>query len=124
MDENRQEKEQAETKATAKIYIAMYVNFVVYSLSLAMSSWAGRFPLVSVDAAWRYFSALTLLGVYAVIWQQVLKKIPLTTAYGARGCTVLLGMLWGAVFFAEVITLQMAIGAAMVIFGMLLVVVK
>ncbi|MCL1987471.1 MAG: transporter [Firmicutes bacterium] len=111
-------------KSKAKIYAVMYGNFVIYSLSLVMSSWAGRFPLVSFSALWRYFAALTLLGVYAIIWQQVLKKVPLTTAYGARAITVLLGMLWAVVFFSEIITLQMAIGAVMVIIGMLLVVIK
>ena len=103
------------------LYVLMFGNFVVYSLVLALSRWAGQFPLLSMDALWRYFLGFVLLGVYAVVWQQVLKHVPLTIAYASRAVTVLLGMLWAVVFFSEVISLQMGIGAAFVICGVVLV---
>ena len=108
-------------KTSAWLYILMLVNFVVYSLCLVFASWAGQFSLLSSAALIRYFIAFVLLGIYAILWQQVLKRIPLTIAYACRAVTVLLGMLWGAILFAEVITVSMGIGAGLVICGVILV---
>jgi len=97
------------------------MNFIIYSLCLVFASWAGQFALLSVSALWRYLVAIKLLSIYAVIWQQVLKFVPLTIAYAGRAVTVLLGMLWGVVFFSEVINVQMGIGAVFIIGGIFLV---
>ena len=63
-----------------------------------------------------------ILFLYAIIWQQILKKMPLTTAFSNKSVIVIWGMLWGALFFQERITLQMIIGGAIISFGVYLVV--
>jgi small multidrug resistance pump len=45
--------------------------------------------------------AFFLLVVYALLWQQVLKRVPLSIAYSNKGVTLLWGLLWGFVFFRE-----------------------
>ena len=54
--------------------------------------------IVAVVAAIGFLLSMLPL---AVIWQQVLKKIPLTIAYGCKGIIIVYGMLWGALFFSE-----------------------
>ena len=58
-----------------------------------------------------------ILGIYAIMWQQVLKKFSLTTAFFNKAVIIIWGMLWGLVFFKEVITVKMIIGATIVLLG-------
>jgi len=106
----------------AKIYTVMYVNFIIYSLCLVVANFAGQHPLFSFNALALYFVAFFLLGVYAIVWQQVLKHMPLTIAYTSKAVTIVFGMFWGVILFSERITLQMIIGVTIIISGVLLVV--
>ena len=69
-----------------------------------------------------YGLVLLILFAYAIAWQQVLKKLPLVTAYANKAVTVIWGLVLGSVFFQEKITLQKVIGAFIIIFGVYLVV--
>ena len=62
------------------------------------------------------------LGVYAIVWQQIIKKIPLNTAYSNKAITVVWGILWGYLFFQEQIKWNMIVGALIVIAGVIVVV--
>ena len=61
-----------------------------------------------------------ILGVYALAWQQVIKRMPLTTAYANKAVTVVWGMVWGMILFGESITPQKVLGAAVIVAGVVL----
>lgn len=65
--------------------------------------------------------ALTLL-VYSILWQQTLKRMPLSFAYANKGVCTLWTALFGLVFFGENLTWGKALGIAVVLAGVLLVV--
>lgn len=67
-----------------------------------------------------YGIVLLVLAVYALGWQQVIKRLPLTTAYANRGITVVWGIFWGFAFFHEVITPGKIVGAIMIVAGIVL----
>lgn len=67
-----------------------------------------------------YGCMLLALGVYAVIWQQVLKHLPVTAAYTMRAVTVIWGMILGHAVFGEVISAKQITGAVIVITGCIL----
>ena len=58
---------------------------------------------------------------YAIIWQQILKRMPLTVAYANRPVTLIWGIVWGALIFGERITWNMIAGAAVIFAGIYLV---
>ena len=60
---------------------------------------------------------MLILFVYAIIWQQVLKKLPLSVAYASKGIGIVYAILWGVIFFKEVITWKMIVGAILVLAG-------
>ena len=62
------------------------------------------------------------LFVYAIVWQQLLKKLPLVTAYANKAVTVIWGIVWGYFFFNEGITIYKLIGAVVIVIGVYLVV--
>lgn len=67
-----------------------------------------------------YGTLILILGIYAVVWQQIIKRIPLSLAYANKAVTVVWGMIWGIIFFGETITIQKMIGAAVIIAGVIM----
>ena len=104
------------------IYVLMYLNFLIYSFSLVSARAAGQFHVFSVSAMLMYGVAIGLLGIYALLWQQILKHIPLSVAYTSRSVTLLLGMFWGAVLFSEEVRWNMIMGVLLIMAGVVLVV--
>jgi len=105
-----------------RIYILVYGCYLLYSLAMVAASFAGLHPLSSINAIALYFLAFVLLGIFALIWQQVLKYMPLTAAYANRAVTIIYGMIFGAVLFGEEISWTMLLGASIIICGIVLMV--
>ena len=60
---------------------------------------------------------VVILGIYAIIWQQVLKRIELTTAYMFKGTSLIFVLLFSALIFNETITLWNIVGASLIVGG-------
>ena len=58
------------------------------------------------------------MGIYAVAWQLILEKLPLTIAYLRKDVTYVLIFIWAALIFGEKITPQQIVGIAIIIAGM------
>ncbi|MDR1014710.1 MAG: transporter [Coriobacteriales bacterium] len=104
------------------VLAALHLIMLVYSLSAVCAKMAALSEPFSLPFFAWYAGVLALLGIYAVVWQQVIKRMPLTTAFANKGVTVVWGFLWGALLFGESIDLKMILGAAVVFCGILLVV--
>lgn len=87
-----------------------------------MNKLAAGYEILSRQFCFFYGMGLFFLLVYAVLWQQILKCFTLTTAYANRSLVMILTMIWGVLLFKEQITLNMLIGAAIILFGVNLVV--
>ena len=53
---------------------------------------------------------------------QIIKHLPLTTAYANKAIGIVWGILWGIIIFGEQIKWNMIVGAVIVIAGVILVV--
>lgn len=105
-----------------KYFVALHVELLLYSLGSICSKLAGQHDFLSFWFIFFYGLVILNLGVYAVVWQQIIKKIPLNTAYSNKAVTVVWGILWGYLFFNEQIKWNMIVGALVVIAGVVLVV--
>lgn len=105
-----------------KYFVALHVELLLYSLGSICSKLAGQYDFLSFWFIFFYGLVILNLGVYAVVWQQIIKKIPLNTAYSNKAVTVVWGILWGYLFFNEQIKWNMIVGALVVIAGVVLVV--
>ena len=63
---------------------------------------------------------IALLGAYAIGWQQVIKRLPLTYAYANKAVTVLWGIVWGVLLFHERVSPLKILGALIVLSGVVL----
>lgn len=107
-------------RSKIKILLLLHILLMVYSTSGIFTKLAAGQPFLSVRFCLYYGMVIVLLGVYAVGWQQIIKWLPLTTAFANKAVTVVWGIVWGAVFFHEPITAGKLIGAALVIAGVAL----
>ncbi len=62
-----------------------------------------------------------MLFIYAVLWQQVLKRFSLSFAYANRVVIIPIGMFWGLIIFSEQITFSMLVGTVIILMGVVLV---
>ena len=93
---------------------------MVFSLSGIMSKLAAQHPFMSLPFILFYGLMVVVLGIYAIGWQQVIKRLPLTTAYANRAVTVIWGIVWGALLFHEQVSWQKVLGAVVVLVGVAL----
>ena len=108
-------------KAGWRVFLLLHIGLFVSSLSGVCSKKAALAGEFSQMLVW-YGMVLALMAAYAVLWQQVLRRMPLTVAYANKPVGLVWGMLWGRILFAERITLRMVIGAGIVFWGIRLVV--
>ena len=103
-------------------YLLLYSGIIIYSFSSVMSKVAAGYTFFSWKFFFFYGLALFFLGIYALLWQQILKRFSLIMAYSNRPLVTILGMIWGWLFFGESVTPQMILGSAVIIVGIRLVV--
>ena len=61
-----------------------------------------------------------LLGIYALGWQQILKRLPLTLAYTNKAVTLVWSIVFGVLLFHETVSLKQLIGCALAVAGVVL----
>ncbi|MCR4657358.1 MAG: transporter [Lachnospiraceae bacterium] len=103
-----------------KVFIALHLLLMIYSLGGICSKKAAQAGFLSREFFMYYGMLFLLLGFYAIGWQQVLKKLPLTTAFSNKAVTVAWGMIWGIVFFDEAISVGKIVGIIIVMIGVVL----
>lgn len=109
-------------KRKLQTYLMLHGILFLYSIGAVCSKMASGFPFLSLGYIGWYAGLLVILMVYAVVWQQVLRRLPLITAFANKGVTIVWGVLWGVLLFGESVSLTMVIGAALVFCGIMLVV--
>ena len=83
-----------------------------------------KMAAMSEPLSWPYLlwfiGAVGIIGAYAVLWQQVLRRVELSTAYMFKGTTLIFTMLIAALFFGESITVMNIIGSVIIVTGITL----
>lgn len=103
-------------------YLGLHLLLFMFSFCGVFSKLAAQNEFLSIKFILFYGISIMILGIYAIFWQQILKKFSLTTAFFNKAVTIIWGMLWGALFFKEVITWNMIFGTIVVLIGIGLVV--
>ena len=97
--------------------IILHLLLLLYSISGIFSKLAALFGGVRLEFFLCYGVVLLILFVYAIGWQQIIKKIPLTTAFANKAITTVWGMVWGILFFHEKVTKWNVLGVVLIIVG-------
>ena len=94
---------------------------IVYTLSSIFARLSKPYPVMSKEFLFFMFLDLLSLGVYAIIWQQMIKIFDLSIAYANRASAIFWSMIWAAVLFKETITVKNLIGVAVIFAGIIMV---
>lgn len=105
---------------TALLYAALLGAFLVYSFSSVFTKWASMAGFLSPAYILRLSGAVAVLGIYAVLWQQIIKRMRVSDAYMFKGSSIIFVLLLSHLLFGEAITLGNAIGAIVIIAGIVL----
>ena len=110
-----------QNKPTIGNFIFMHVSFIVYSFVSVFSKTAAEQGMFTTMFFVYALVELGCLGVYALLWQQVLKHFSLVKAYSNKGVVVIWNLIWAVVFFQEVLTVENIIGSAIILAGIVVV---
>lgn len=110
------------SRTDIQTFLYLQLLLLVYSLGGIFSKLAAAQPFLSLKYILYYGVVLFILMLYAVGWQQIIKKLPLIVAYASKAVTVIWGLVWGILFFKENITVQNIIGAVVIVTGIVIVV--
>lgn len=102
------------------IIIGLNVILLFYSLSGVFIKIAAQYDVLSFNFILFYIMGILLLGIYAICWQQIIKRVPLTIAYANKAIVIVWGMIWGTLLFGEKISAGHLLGAIIVVFGVVL----
>ena len=109
-------------KEKIKTFVILHILLLFYSMAGICSKLAAGQLFLSAKFIILYGILLFIMFFYAFMWQQVLKRMKLVTAYANKAVTIIWGMVWGALFFNEQITLMKVIGVIVIITGVYFVV--
>lgn len=68
-----------------------------------------------------YGIEIIILGLYALIWQQLIKKFDISVAYANKAMGLLWSIVWAVLIFNDTITVKNIIGVIIVILGTIIV---
>lgn len=102
-----------------EVAILVGVN-LVYACTSIFTKMASRQKMLS----WPYLlwiaGTIGVMGVYAILWQQVIKRMPLSTAYMFKGTSLIFILLISGLMLGEAITINNVIGSVIIILGIAL----
>ena len=111
----------AEMKRVDKrVFLALHLLLLLFALTTVLSKLAAGEEFLSLRFCLFFGGEFVLLGVYALGWQQILKRLPLTVAYTNKAVTLVWSLVFGALLFHEKITPRQVIGCALAVAGVLL----
>ena len=93
---------------------------LLYACVTLFTKYASQQEFLSLAYCLSLVGAIAVMGAYAIGWQQILKRVELSTAYMFKGTSLIFIMLLAWMLFGEQITLSNIIGACVIIIGIAL----
>ena len=103
-----------------KRYLFLVSVNLIYACTSICTKMASQQEMLSWPYLFWIAGAVGVMGIYALLWQQVIAKMPLSTAYMFKGTSLIFVLLFSVLLFGEAITLNNVIGAVIIIIGIIL----
>lgn len=106
---------------TLKNIILLQAIIVIYTVSSVMAKLASASTAKPLRMLVFLGLEFVILAIYAVLWQQMIKRFDLSVAYANRSMAILWSMIWAVIFFHDEITLRNVLGVLIVLVGTVIV---
>jgi drug/metabolite transporter (DMT)-like permease len=100
--------------------IILILVYLLYSIIAILTKYASSFIFLSVEYILLLISIVIILAIYALSWQQIIKRMPISDAYMFKGTSIVFVLLLSAWLFEEIITWQNIVGSIIIILGIAL----
>ena len=108
-------------RSRSRVVLVLQLLLLCYALSTVMQKLAAMQAFLSPRFLLCALGMFLFLGVYALGWQQVLKRMPLTVSYATSKAVVFVWMLlFGALLFHERVSPRQLLGCAFLMAGVIL----
>ncbi|MDF2673281.1 MAG: hypothetical protein K0R09_1546 [Clostridiales bacterium] len=105
-----------------KDFINIQGVYFIYSIGTVASKKASQYPFLSREFLMFYMLELIIIFIYAYLWQVIIKRVDLITAYSSKGAVMFWTLIWSSVLFKEHIKLTNILGLIIITTGILLVI--
>lgn len=106
-----------ENKLTFRSLLALQGAVILYSFADVAAKLASAHPFLSGGYVLWIGAEVLILGVYALCWQQIIKRVDISVAYSNRAAAVVWTTLWAALLFRETITPKNLLGIGILFAG-------
>lgn len=105
-------------KSSLKDIFLLQLVVMIYTGSTIISKFAAQASKDSIFVFLLLYGAeIVVLGIYAILWQQMIKRFELSVAYANRAGALLWSLLWAVLIFGEALTFKKILGALLVVLG-------
>ncbi len=104
-------------KTSMKDILLMQLVFLIYSCSSVVAKIASANDVVSIKFVMFYGLQVVILGIYALLWQQLIKRVELSVAYANKAVCLLWALIWSVVLFHETLKVNQVVGILIVVAG-------
>lgn len=94
---------------------------VIYTLATVAAKYASSYKFLSKEFVFFYGIEIFILGIYALLWQQMIKRFELMVAYANRAAAVFWSLVWAVLFFREAVSWNNILGIIIVFIGIMVV---
>lgn len=108
-------------KLSLQMAIFLQAAVIIYTLAGVCGRFAGNHQFLSLGFILWFGCEFLILGVYAILWQQIIKRVDLSVAYVNRSLALIWSLLWAFLIFREEIRLSNIIGVIIIVIGTLIV---
>lgn len=106
---------------TLKNILLLQLIIIIYTISSVMAKLASASSEEPLRMLMFLGAEFVILAIYAVLWQQMIKRLELSVAYANRAMAILWSMIWAVIFFHDEITSRNILGVLIVLVGMVIV---
>ena len=100
-----------------KNIILLQAVVIIYTSTSIIGKLAADTEVMSFKFIMFYGLDVFFLGIYAICWQQMIKRFDLSVAYANRAMALLWTGLWAVVIFKAPLTVKQIIGIVVVVIG-------
>ncbi len=94
---------------------------LIYTLSTVAAKFASGYEFLSRGFLFCYGIEILILGVYAILWQQIIKRFDISIAYANKAAGIFWSIVWATLFFKEQVTWKNVLGIVVVFIGIMVV---
>ena len=106
-----------------KNIILLQLIVIIYTFNSIIGKFSAdaKVEFLSIGFIAFYAAEVAVLGIYAILWQQMIKRFELSVAYANRAMALLWSALWAVIIFHDRLTWKNILGILFVIAGTIVV---